>query len=365
MPFTIEQRSKVVKFYLETKSLVQTQREYRKHFGVKQAPSPAAIKKIVQKFEVHGTCHNRNKGNSGRRVSARIEVKVETVRQSTVRSPRKSLRRRSSEVGLTKSTVQRIMKQDLNLYPYKLEIKQTLTDKDQEKRFQMSTWFNEMMENDEHRVGKIWFSDEAHFHLDGSVNRQNCRIWVTEPPNFVTTKSLNSRKCTAWCALSSHGIIRPYWFEDDDGNAVTVNQENYRNVIKKFTACLLRRHFDLKKLWFQQDGAKPHTAVETRKLLSEKFEDSLIFLKAFHIWAPHSPDLSPLDFFLWGYAKDNYKNKPSSFTELKQEIISFIRAISADSCKKVIPNFAVRIRECVLRHGDHIEHVLQAATANI
>ena len=194
MPFTIEQRSKVVKFYLETKSLVQTQTEYRKHFGVKQAPSPAAIKKIVQEFEVHGTCHNRNKGNSGRRVSARTEVKVETVRQSTVRSPRKSLRRRSSEVGLAKSTVQGIMKQDLNLYPYKLEIKQTLTDKDKEKRFQMSTWFNEMMENDEHWVGKIWFSDEAYFHLDGSVNRQNCRIWGTGPPNFVTTKSLHSRK---------------------------------------------------------------------------------------------------------------------------------------------------------------------------
>ena len=56
---------------------------------------------------------------------------------------------------------------------------------------------------------------------------------------------------------------------------MTVNQENYRNVIKKFTACLRRRHFDLKKLWFQQDGATPHIAVETQKLLSEKFEDSL------------------------------------------------------------------------------------------
>ena len=183
---------------------------------------------------------------------------------------------------------------------------------------------------------------------------------------FVTTKPLHSRKCTAWCALSSEGIIGPCWFEDDDGNAVTVNQENYCNVIKKFTACLCLCHFDLKKLWFQQDGATPHTAVETRKLLSEKFEDRLISLKAFHIWAPHSPDLSPLDFFLWGYAKDNvYKNKPSSITKLKQEITTFMRAILADTCKKVIQNFAVRIRECLLYHGDHIEHVLQAATANI
>ena len=101
------------------------------------------------------------------------------------------------------------------------------------------------------------------------------------------------------------------------------------------------------------------TAVETRKLLSEKFEDRLISLKASHIWAPHSPDLSPLDFFLWGYAKDNvYKNKPTSISELKQEITTFMRAISADTCKAVIQNFAVRVRECLLRHGDHIEHVI-------
>ena len=140
---------------------------------------------------------------------------------------------------------------------------------------------------------------------------------------------------------------------------MTVNQENYCHVIKKFTACLRGRRFDLKKLWFQQDGATPHTAVETRKLLSEKFEDRLISLKASHIWAPHSPDLSPLDFFLWGYAKDNvYKNKPTSISELKQEITMFMRAISADTCKAVIQNFAVRVRECLLHHGNHIEHVI-------
>ena len=51
MPFTIEQRSNIVKFYLETKSLVQTQREYRKHFGVKEAPSVTSIKKIVQSLK--------------------------------------------------------------------------------------------------------------------------------------------------------------------------------------------------------------------------------------------------------------------------------------------------------------------------
>ena len=110
---------------------------------------------------------------------------------------------------------------------------------------------------------------------------QRSKIVKLLPPNVVTTKSLHSRKCTAWCALSSDRIIGPYWFEDNAENAVTVNQENYRHVIKKFTACLRGRRFE-KKLWFQQDGATPHTAVETRKLLSEKFEEIESY-----IWAPH------------------------------------------------------------------------------
>ena len=137
MPFTNEQRFKRVKFYLETKSLVLTQMEYHKHFDVKQVSSSTAIKKIVQKFEMHGTCHNRNKKNSGRRVAARIKMNIGIARELTVRSPRKSLQRRLSELGLANSTVQRIMKHDLNLYPYKLEIKQNLTDRNKAQRFQM------------------------------------------------------------------------------------------------------------------------------------------------------------------------------------------------------------------------------------
>ena len=57
---------------------------------------------------------------------------------------------------------------------------------------------------------------------------------------------------------------------------MTVNQVNYRHVIKKFTACLRRPRFDLKTLWFQQGGATPHIAVKTRELLDKKLEDRLI-----------------------------------------------------------------------------------------
>ena len=48
--------------------------------------------------------------------------------------------------------------------------------------------------------------------------------------------------------------------------------------------------------------------------LEDHFDDRLISFKTPNIWSPHSPDLNPLDFFLWGYCKNNvYINKPELY----------------------------------------------------
>ena len=37
-----------------------------------------------------------------------------------------------------------------------------------------------------------------------------------------------------------------------------------------------------------------------------------------HQWTPHSPDLNPPDFYLWGFVKDHvYENRPQSIAELR------------------------------------------------
>src|SRR6476661_2142954 len=62
---------------------------------------------------------------------------------------------------------------------------------------------------------------------------------------------------------------------------------------------------DVDDMWFQQDGATCHTANETMALLRDKFNGRVISRGNDVNWPPRSCDLTPMDFFLWAYLKEN------------------------------------------------------------
>ncbi|GFW79281.1 uncharacterized protein TNCV_2476881 [Trichonephila clavipes] len=50
-------------------------------------------------------------------------------------------------------------------------------------------------------------SDEAHFWLNGYVNKHNCRIWSEANPQVYVETPLHPEKLTVWCALWAGGIL--------------------------------------------------------------------------------------------------------------------------------------------------------------
>ncbi|GFT65016.1 hypothetical protein TNCV_4465871 [Trichonephila clavipes] len=54
---------------------------------------------------------------------------------------------------------------------------------------------------------RILFSDEAHFWLNGYVNKQNCRIWSEANLQVYVETPLNPEKLTVWGALWVGGIL--------------------------------------------------------------------------------------------------------------------------------------------------------------
>ncbi|GFV85803.1 uncharacterized protein TNCV_2004231 [Trichonephila clavipes] len=88
-------------------------------------------------------------------------------------------------------------------------------------------------------------------------------------------------------------------------------------MITNFFIPELNNH-DVQELWFQQDGAICHTARATIDLLKDTFDDRLFSRFRPVNWPPRSCDLTPLDYFLWGYVKSLvYANKPQTLDHLK------------------------------------------------
>ncbi|GFU58246.1 uncharacterized protein TNCV_2886341 [Trichonephila clavipes] len=141
-----------------------------------------------------------------------------------------------------------------------------------EQRFQIVQFISKIMV-DFHK--RILFSDEAHFWLNGYVNKQNCRIWSEANPQVYVETPLHPEKLTVWCALWAGGIIGPYIFKNDEGHNVTVNGDRYGAMITNFFTPELNNH-DVQELWFQQGGATCHTARATIDLLKDTFGNCLI-----------------------------------------------------------------------------------------
>jgi len=119
---TLEQKIKLVDLFITHQSIIKTQRAYCKLYSVRKAPGKITIMKLVAKFRSVGSV--LDKAHTGRHRTERTAENIELVRLSVLQSPKTSCRRRSQELSLSETTLRRILKNDLKLFPYKIQIKQ-------------------------------------------------------------------------------------------------------------------------------------------------------------------------------------------------------------------------------------------------
>ncbi|GFU67966.1 uncharacterized protein TNCV_2823091 [Trichonephila clavipes] len=177
-------------------------------------------------------------------------------------------------------------------------------------------------------------NDEVHFWLNGYVNKQNCRIWREANPLVYVETPLHPEKLTVWCALWAGGIIGTYFFKNDEA-------------------------LQSMELWFQQDGATCHTARAAIDLLKDTFGDRLISRFGPVNWPPRSCDLTPLDYFLWGYVKTLiYADKPQTLDHLEDNIRCVIADIRPQMLEKVIENWTSRLDYIRASRGSHMPEII-------
>ncbi|GFW20082.1 uncharacterized protein TNCV_2320231 [Trichonephila clavipes] len=129
-------------------------------------------------------------------------------------------------------------------------------------------------------------------------------------------------------------------------------------MITNFFISELSNH-DVQELWFQQDGATCHTARATIDLLKDTFGDRLISRFGPVNWPPRSCDLTPLDYFLWGYVTSlAYANKPQTLDHLEDNIRRVIADIRPQMLEKVIENWTSRLDYIRASHGSPMPEII-------
>ena len=74
---------------------------------------------------------------------------------------------------------------------------------------------------------------------------------------------------------------------------------------------------------------------------------------------PRSPDMTPLDFFLWGFVKELvYQTPIENEQDLRNRIGEACRSITPQMLARVRRSFLRRVEECEANNGGHFEHLL-------
>ena len=348
-------------FVKNEESVIAVQREFRRRFNIhrnESVPCRNTILRWVNNFRTEG-CIMKKK-NHGPQHTVRTPENVERVMQAVVQSPTRSVRRHSVALGISDRTMRRILHQDLKFHPYKIAIVHKLNEGDYPQRLNFAKQMLALYEQNEDL--EVILSDEAHFHLNGSVNKQNFRYWASENPRQLQENPLHSLKVTVWCAIGRFGVVGPYFFEEND-ITVTVTSQRYINMINNFFIPeLQRRQLNFENLWYQQDGATAHTARTSIAVLRHWFPNRLISRFGDISWPSRSPDLSSCDFFLWGWLKARvYEDKPRTLLELKESIRQHIAQIDDDLLKRVDANFRTRLQHCINENGHHLLDIIFCA----
>lgn len=100
-----------------------------------------------------------------------------------------STREISATTGIPHSTVYKIMRVKMGLFPYKLQLLHAIPQAEFSRRKEFAEW---LLSQPAELIDNVLWSDEAIFRLDGHVNTHNCVVWGTQKPETIIKHQLHS-----------------------------------------------------------------------------------------------------------------------------------------------------------------------------
>lgn len=327
-------------------------RIYHQRYPERRLPKVDSFQKLLDRFVETGNVQYEKRERIKNVVNEENELSVVLA---TTEDPHISQRKVCSLVGISRRSVGRILKKN-KFHAYHIQMHQELSDDDFLKRLQFCNWARGKMQEDATFFNNVLFTDEATFHKNGFVNRHNFHYYATENPHFFRQRDNQHRwSINVWGGIIGEHVIGPHFFDGTLTGAIYLHfLENYLPQLLVNLPQRIRN-----RMWLQQDGAPPHYLNAVRDHLNNIYPHQWIGRNGPTKWPARSPDLTKMDFFLWGYVKEIvYTDTPTTIQNMKDRIIHAFRSITPAILRKVETSFQRRIEMCVNQNGQHVEHLI-------
>ena len=344
--------------YAKTNNAYEVLRRWDERWENVPKPTRRTVMKTYQKFLREGSCLDLNKGRSGRRRTARTVQNIELVRQSLVENGKRSGRRNG--LGLSRTTVQRIVHFDIKFHPYVMIRRQKIRDGDPAQRLAFCNRLLNTVAQNPDFLDKLIGSDEAVFSLNSEINSRNVRKYAARghghPNDHYVGCLQGAQQVMVWVGLTRQGVVLgPHFTRRNLDTREYIRIIRY-NVIQRE---LPEHNLDRNTMWWQQDGASCHTSNATIRYLQGQFPGRLMSKRGNWPWPPRSPDLTVCDFFLWGYLKQQiwdvpHDQQPQNLMELREAIVRSCRNLDGQMIQKSFDCMLTRARTCVLAAGNEL-----------
>lgn len=282
---------------------------------------------------------------------------AEVIEEHFNETPRTSTRRAALELDIPRASIIRTLK-TAALYPFHFTPVQNLLPLDFHKRLQFCEWF--INQRAEIRAKILW-TDESTFTRNGIFNFHNEHYWADANPHLVMESSFQHQfKVNVWAGMIHDKLIGPHFLPP------IVNAANFLQFLLDDLPGLMedvplnRRE----NSWFQLDGCPAHYANVVVQWLDQHYPGRWIGRQRGNdehriVWPPRSPDLTPLDFYLWGTVKEKvYATRVDTREELMERISTVFQELKGKplEIKRATRSVVNRCRKCQEENGGHIEN---------
>lgn len=333
----------------------EAQRLYQQHFPNRVIPHYQTFISLHARLQETGSFLPR-KNKPGRPRSVRTIQLEENVLEEISNHPEKSTRELGVQFRTSKDTIWNILKEQ-QLHPYHVQKVQALLPEDYPRRVEFCQTLVEKCENDNNFVKNILFTDEAKFSRAGIVNLHNTHIWADENPHaIVRFRHQHEFSLNVWAGILGDHLVFSFLPQ-------ILNGERYLYFLRTELPVLLEDIPLEQRLnsWFMMDGAPSHFRADVRDHVATVYEENWIGRGGPVPWPARSPDLNPIDFFLWGHLKSIvYASPVQSVEELRDRIVNGFNTIrqTPGIFQRVRESMRRRLDACVANEGRNFEQLL-------